>query len=42
MTLAYLETLLLMILSSGLATISIFHLFQLPDFVDLEEGALGP
>ena len=28
-------------LSIGIATILIFHLFQLPDFVDLELGVLS-
>ena len=36
-----LDTLLYLILSSGIVTIRIFHLFQLPDFVDLELGVLS-
>ena len=35
------DTLLQLILPCGIATIRIFHLFQLPDFVDLELGVLS-
>ena len=39
--LAYLDTLCLLILSRSRAAIRIFHLFQLPDIVDLELGVLS-
>ena len=38
---AYLDNTLLLILSSDVTTVRIFHLFQLPDFVNLELGVLS-